>query len=376
MSYRFLIVGAGFSGSVLARELVTNIDCRVDIWEQRNHLAGNCYTYQDEKTGITVHGYGPHIFNTAKQEVWDYFNRFSPLRPYTHKVVAVHGSKTFTLPINLTTLKEFFGREFTPESAKQLLNKLADKSIKNPQNFEEQALSIVGKDLYHTFFYGYTRKQWGCEPRLLPASIFNRLPLRLTNDDNYHNHQLTGIPENGYTDFVVNLLNHPKISFQLNRSFSPSADDISNYDHIFYTGAIDAYFNYEFGRLSYRTLIFEKETLPGDFQQTAQTNFCDESVPYTRITEHKHFMPWKRFDDTVIFREYSAEAGIDDIPYYPKRLPDDMARYEKYRRKAEQLPDITFLGRLGTYRYLDMQHVIAEAIDLAKEFEHSLQRKG
>lgn len=374
MSRRFLIIGAGFSGSVLARELVTKMDCHIDLWEGRDHLAGNCHTYEDSETGIMVHSYGPHIFNTDKQEIWDYVDRFSPLRPYVHKVVAVHGESTFRLPVNLDTLSRFFGLPFTPQSAEAYLRQQAVRFNHEPRNFEEQALSVVGKALYEAFFEGYTRKQWGCDPKMLPASVFSRLPVRYNRNDNYHNHQLTGIPENGYTHFVQKLLSHPRIHVTLNRRFHPATCDTSVYDHVFYTGPIDSYFDFAFGKLSYRTLTFEKRILRGTFQKTAQTNFCDEAVPYTRITEHKHFTPWKTFDKTIIFTEYSKEPTGDDVPYYPKRLPEDIAKLRLYEQKASLLPDTTFLGRLGLYRYLDMQHVIEDAMLLADNFVKQKER--
>ncbi|MCO6497390.1 MAG: UDP-galactopyranose mutase [Chitinophagaceae bacterium] len=372
MSYRFLIVGAGFSGSVLARELVSLMDCHIDIWDERAHLAGNCYTSEDEETGIMVHQYGPHIFNTDKKEIWDYFNKYSPLRPYVHHVQAMHKGKLYTLPVNLNTLQQFFGKKLSPEEAKNLLEAQRDKSITHPDNFEEQALSLIGKYLYYAFFYGYTKKQWGCEPRELPASVMRRLPVRFDHNDNYHLHPYTGIPEKGYTDFVKNLVDHPKINVTLNRKFTTLTDAGSDYDYIFYTGAIDRFFNYEFGALSYRTLRFEREILEGTYQGCTQVNFTDEDIPYTRITEHKHFTPWKTFDKTVIFKEYSSEAGTDDILYYPKRLKSDKEKLERYIKMAEELKNVSFLGRLGTYRYLDMQHVIQEALEFTKMFREAL----
>lgn len=367
MSYRFLIVGAGFSGSVLARELVSQIDCDVEVWEARDHVAGNCYTSTDEETGITIHRYGPHIFNTDKKEIWDYFNKFSSLRPYVHQVKAFHKGQLYPMPVNLNTLNQFFGRDFTPEAARALLEQAGDATIAHPQNFEEQAIRFLGKKLYEAFFYGYTKKQWGCEPRKLPASVLKRIPVRFDYDNNYHRYPYTGIPEKGYTDFVDQLIRHPRIRLILNRKFTTQAEISSRFDHLFYTGPIDRFFNEAAGRLSYRTLRFEKVVSNGDFQHCAQVNYCDLDVPYTRITEHKHFTPWKKFARTVIFKEYSSEAGKDDILYYPKRLRADKEMFEKYRSLAAHTPGVSFLGRLGTYRYLDMQHVIAEAIALAEK---------
>jgi len=374
MPFRFLIVGAGFSGSVLARELVDHLDCFVEIREERNHIAGNCHTYVDEETGITVHHYGPHIFNTDKKEIWDYFNHYSELRHYVHQVKAWHDGKVYSLPINISTLNQFFDKTFTPESAREFLNTLGDHSILHPDNFEEQAIRLLGEKLYKAFFYGYTKKQWGCEPRLLPASILKRLPIRFDYNDNYHNNPYTGIPVNGYTDFVSNLLDHRRIKVVLNKKFLDNSDELSSsYDHIFYTGSIDSFFNYEHGRLSYRTLRFEKEIHEGDFQGCPQINYCDENIPFTRITEHKYFTPWEKFNKTVIFKEYSSEAENGNNLFYPKRLKADKDLLSVYREKAGQLKNISFLGRLGTYRYLDMQHVIEESIGFAKLFVECLK---
>ncbi len=368
MASSFLIIGAGFSGSVLARELVSLFDCQVEIWEARNHLAGNCFTSTDEQTGIMVHHYGPHIFNTEDKEIWDYFNQYAELRHYVHRVKAVHRGQVYSLPINLSTLNQFFNKIFTPESAQKFLESIGGQFEGTPNNFEEQAIRFVGQELYQAFFYGYTKKQWGCEPRELPASILKRLPVRFDYDDNYHLHYYTGIPERGYTEFVRNLLDHPRIKVRMNRKFHSAEIKVHEFDHVFFTGPIDAYFNHEFGRLGYRTLDFEKEIRNGDFQGCAQINYCDEKTPYTRITEHKYFTPWKKFDQTIIFREYSREAMEGDTLYYPKRLAKDKEMVAKYYREAESLSRISFLGRLGTYRYLDMQHVIKEAIDFARGF--------
>jgi len=372
MRYRFLIIGAGFSGSVLARELVESMDCRVDIWEEREQIAGHCYTSIDEETGIMVHEYGPHIFNTDDKKIWDYFNVFSELRPYTHRVKAAYNGDLYSFPINLSTLNQFFHQTFSPQSASEFIRSLGDLTIGQPDNFEEAALQVIGRKLYDAFFYGYTKKQWGCEPRELPASVFKRLPIRTDYNDNYHKSRFTGIPVNGYTDFVRNLIGHPNISVTLDRKFYPNDSEILGYDHIFYTGPIDAYFNFEFGRLSYRTLKFEREIYEGNYQGCSQINYCDEDVPYTRITEHKYFTPWKKFEKTIIVKEFSSETGPGDIPYYPKRLPQDLERLKRYKEKAETLSKVSFLGRLGTYRYLDMQHVIAEALSYSQTFIQSI----
>ena len=367
MTTRFLIIGAGFSGVVLARELAEKIDCTINVWDERNHIGGNCFTERDQETNIMVHKYGPHIFNTDKKEIWDYVNSFAEFRPYVHRVKAMHNGKVYSLPINLQTLNQFFNKTFTPQTAKIFLEKLRDKNISVPKNFEEQALFFIGKELYHAFFYGYTKKQWGCKPAELPASILKRIPVRFNYDDNYHNNIFTGIPVEGYTALIEKLLDHPSIHIYLNKKFHAS-ENTNEYDHIFYTGPIDAYFNYELGRLGYRTVNFESSILEGDYQGVTQMNYCDENIPYTRITEHKHFTPWEQHKKTIIFKEFSKETGEEDIPYYPKRLKKDKELFDRYRDKANSLQKVSFLGRLATYRYMDMHNVIGEALNFSKIF--------
>lgn len=373
MQYRFLIIGAGFSGAVVANRLAEQLDCTVEIWEERDHIGGNCHTKRDEETGVMVHSYGPHIFNTDKKEIWDFVNNLTELRPYTHRVKAMSRGKIYSLPVNLQTINQFFNKSLDPQEAKEFVKTLGDKTINEPRNFEEQALSTIGNELYHAFFYGYTKKQWGCEPSELPASLLKRLPVRFNYDDNYHNNIYTGIPAEGYTAIFEKLLDSAKIKVVLNKKFDGSADT-SAFDHIFYTGPIDAWFNYKHGRLGYRSLTFEKFTAEGDHQGVTQVNYCDEEVPYTRVAEHKHFTPWEQHDKTVYFKEYSKETVEGDTPYYPKRLEADKELLMKYRQDADSLTHVSFLGRLGTYRYMDMHHVIGEALDFSKRFIDAINK--
>jgi len=372
MALNFLIIGAGLSGTVLANRLQQALDCNIEIWDERPHIGGNCYTERDSDTGIMVHKYGPHIFNTDRKEVWDFVNSFIEFKPYVHKVKAMSNGKVYSLPINLSTINSFFGKTFTPAEAVDFLTTLSDESISDPRNFEEQALKFIGKELYQAFFYGYTKKQWGCEPSELPAAILKRIPVRFNYDDNYHNNIFTGIPVEGYTRLFEKLIAHPAIHLQLNKKFEVNIK-VDDFDHIFYTGPIDAYFNYKHGRLGYRTVTFESTVAEGDHQGTAQMNYCDEAIPYTRITEHKHFTPWEKFDKTIYFKEYSHETRQGEIPYYPKRLQSDKALLKQYRAEAMQLNNISFLGRLATYRYMDMHHVIGEALDYSREFVEALK---
>ncbi len=375
MSKRYLIIGAGFSGTVLANQLVKNIDCTIDIWDERDHIGGNCHTKRDTETGIMVHQYGPHIFNTDKKEIWDFVNSLVEFRPYVHRVKAMSNGKIYSLPVNLHTINQLFGKSFTPAEAKLFLETLADTSISDPQNFEEQALRFIGKELYDAFFYGYTKKQWGCEPTELPASILKRIPVRFNYDDNYHNNLFTGIPVDGYTAVMEKLVEDESIQVILNKKFEQGMD-VRAYDHVFFTGPIDAWFNYKYGRLGYRTVTFETMYADGDFQGTTQVNYCDENVPYTRITEHKHFTNWEQHDKTVYFKEFSKETEPSDIPYYPKRLHRDKTLLLQYRKDAEALQKVSFLGRLATYRYMDMHHVIGEALNFSKLFIQAINKSG
>lgn len=367
LANNFLIIGAGLSGATLASRLSEISNSQIDIWDERSHLGGNCFTKRDDKTGVMVHEYGPHIFNTDKKEIWDFVNSYTPFRPYVHRVKAMSNGIIYSLPVNLDTINRFFNKNFSPEEAKLFLETLGDKNITAPKNFEEQALHFIGKQLYEAFFYGYTKKQWGCEPRELPASILKRIPVRFNYDDNYHNNIYTGIPENGYTDLIEKMMGAANIRIYLNKKWMPDAD-ISAYDHVFYTGPIDAWFRYKYGRLGYRTVTFEKIYGTIDMQGVAQINYCDPDLPFTRITEHKHFAYWEKHEKSVSFKEFSKETGEQDIPYYPKRLYADKQLLLKYRSDAVLLKKVSFLGRLATYRYMDMHHVIGEALQFAKEF--------
>jgi UDP-galactopyranose mutase len=374
MSFRFLIIGSGFSGCTLAEQLAGSLDCTIDMWDERDHPGGNCHTERDDRTGVMVHKYGPHIFNTDKKEIWDYVNSFGEFRPYVHRVKGMRKGKVYSLPVNLYTINHFFNKSFTPDEAREFLSTLADKSIKEPQNFEEQALHFIGRDLYEAFFYGYTKKQWGCEPTELPASIIKRIPVRFNYDDNYHSNTYTGIPVNGYTAIMQKMIDNTRIHVTLGKKFIPGTD-VSNYTHVFYTGPLDAYFNHCFGRLGYRTVTFEKNYAEGDHQGLSQMNYCDEDVPYTRITEHKHFTPWEQHEKTVYFKEFSKETTDNDEPYYPKRLQDDKVLLKKYRDEAVKQTGVSFLGRLATYRYMDMHHVIGEALTFASDVISSINEK-
>lgn len=364
---KYLIIGSGFSGAVVAEQLSKNPDNKILILEERNHIGGNCYTERDKETNIMVHKYGPHIFNTDNEEIWDYIQNFCEMIPFVNRVKSIYKSEVYSLPINLHTINQFFKKNLNPREAKLFIENIAQKNIVEPQNFEEQALKFIGKDLYEAFFYGYTKKQWGCEPSELPASILKRLPVRFNYNDNYYNNPFQGIPKEGYTSIFEKMLDSENIEVLLNTKFDESYD-LSGFDHIFYTGPIDAFFNYKHGKLSYRTVFFEKHFSEDDYQGNAVINYADPEIPYTRIHEHKHFTPWESHEKTVYFKEFSKETKEEDIPYYPKRLSKDLEILSKYETEKEGLEKITFIGRLATYRYMDMHHVIGEALEIAKDF--------
>ena len=358
------IAGAGFSGAVVARELA-EAGHRVEVFEGRSHVAGNCHT-ERHASGVMVHVYGPHIFHTQDERVWAYVNRYGRMRPYTHRVRAVAQGRVYALPVNLLTINQFFGTTLSPAEAEAFIAERSDTSIDEPVSFEDQGLRFVGKELYEAFFAGYTKKQWGVEPSDLPASILKRLPLRFTYDDSYFNHPHQAIPEDGYTAIVERLLDHPSITVRLDRPLRQR--ELDAFDHSFWSGPIDAFFEHEHGRLAYRTLDFEQEVHAGDYQGCPVMNYCDEDVPFTRITEFKHFMPWEQHAQTVIYREFSRASGNSDIPYYPIRQVREKAQLLEYVQLAREVHGTTFVGRLGTYRYLDMDVAIGEALDVAEAF--------
>lgn len=362
---KILLVGAGLSGAVIGRKLAeAGHDCR--IIDARSHIGGNCYTKREPETGVNMHVYGPHIFHTDDEEVWNYVNGFTTFMPFQNRVKTTSQGAVYSLPVNLLTINQFFGKTLRPDEAQDFIATQADTTITNPKTFEEQALRFVGRDLYEAFFQGYTEKQWGCSPSELPASILKRLPIRFNYDDNYFFHKFQGMPKDGYTPMIDAILDHPRIKVDLNTAYAPAM--ALEVDHVFWSGALDGFFGYELGRLGYRTLDFECFTYYGDYQGCAVMNYGDRNVPYTRITEHKHFAPWEDHQSSVCYREYSRACGLDDIPYYPIRLVKEKELLERYIVKATETPAVTFVGRLGTYRYLDMDVTIREALDTADIF--------
>lgn len=358
------IVGAGFSGAVVARQLA-EAGIRTTVFDGRAHVAGNAHTERADN-GVMIHVYGPHIFHTQHERVWEYINRFGEMKPYNHRVKATTGGRVFSLPVNLLTINQFFGLTLSPKEAEEFITTRGDSSIDVPVTFEEQALKFVGRDLYEAFFKGYTQKQWGVSPTELPASILARLPVRFSYEDSYFNHPYQAIPAHGYTPIVEAMLDHPLIDVKLSQTITPR--DVDGADRVFWSGPIDEWFSHAHGFLGYRTLDFEPEHLSGDFQGCPVMNYCDVDVAFTRITEHKHFAPWEQHEGTTIYREYSRLSGPQDIPYYPIRLVKEKEQLLRYVESARAATNVTFLGRLGTYRYLDMDVTIKEALDVADTF--------
>ena len=364
MTASIVIVGAGFSGAVVARELAEAGIASLVV-DGRSHVAGNAHTERRDN-GVMVHVYGPHIFHTADTRVWEYINRFGEMMPYNHRVKATSGGRVYSLPVNLHTINQFFGTTMAPAEAEQFIAERADSNIGTPVSFEDQALKFVGKELYEAFFQGYTEKQWGVSPTELPASILARLPVRFSYEDSYFNHPYQAIPKDGYTPIVEAMLDHPLIEVSLGQLVTPS--ELSSAEHVFWSGPIDQYFSRQFGELGYRTLDFVETQATGDVQGCPVMNYCDRDIPYTRITEHKHFAPWESHEGSTIYTEYSRLAEAGDIEYYPIRQVREKELLEKYVEAAKEATGVTFLGRLGTYRYLDMDVTIKEALDVAAEF--------
>ena len=357
--YDYLVVGAGLFGAVFAHEM-TKQGKRCLVIDRRGHIGGNCYTELIE--GIVVHKYGPHIFHTSDKEVWDYVNRYAEFNGFVNSPIAVFGDEVYNLPFNMNTFSRMWGVR-TPEEARvKIAEQVAATGIMQPRNLEEQALSLVGADIYEKLVKGYTEKQWGRSCRELPASIIRRLPLRFTYDNNYFSDRYQGIPIGGYTPIFEKLLAGVDIS--LNTDITP-AEAQKLAEKIVYTGAVDEYFGYCFGALEYRSLRFETEIcdIP-DYQGNAVVNYTSSDVPFTRIVEHKHF-EYGAQPKTVITREYPAEWKQGMEPYYPVNDEKNTAIYEKYRKLGRE-QGIIFGGRLGEYRYADMDKVIRSALDTVR----------
>ena len=363
--FDFLIVGAGLYGATVAREL-TDAGHSVLVIDKRPHIAGNVYTEKTE--GINVHIYGAHIFHTNNKQVWDYVNRFSVFNRFTNSPVANYHGELYSLPFNMYTFNKMWGVVTPEEAAAKIEEQRKEAGITEPKNLEEQAISLVGTDIYEKLIKGYTKKQWGRPCTELPAFIIKRLPVRLTFDNNYFNALYQGIPVGGYTKMVENMLKG--IEVQLNVDYLADKakwDGVA--EKVIYTGPIDAYFDYCLGNLEYRSVRFETEVLDKpNFQGNAAVNYTDAETPWTRIIEHKWFEFGKDengndLPKTVISREYSSEWKLGDEPYYPVNDEKNGNLYQEYKKLAEKEKNVVFGGRLGEYKYYDMDQVIAAALE-------------
>ena len=360
--YDYLIVGAGLFGAVFARQ-ATDAGKKVLVVEKRSHIAGNIFT--DTVEDIHVHTYGAHIFHTNDQRVWDYVNQFARFNNFVNSPVANYKGKLYSLPFNMYTFHQMWGVVTPAEAEARIARQREAAGITEPKNLEEQAISLVGTDIYETLVKGYTEKQWGRDCRDLPAFIIKRLPVRLTFNNNYFNARHQGIPEEGYTKLVENLL--AGIEVRLNTDYLADKAALDALAHkVVYTGPVDAYFDFRLGHLQYRSVRFETEVLDTEnYQGNAVVNYTDRETPFTRIIEHKHFA-FGTQPKTVISREYSSEWQPGDEPYYPVNDDRNNALYAQYKALADSEPNVIFGGRLGQYKYYDMDAVIAAALDTAQ----------
>lgn len=363
--YDYLIVGSGLFGSIFAYE-ANKRGKKCLVIDKRPHIGGNIYTKEVE--GITVHEYGAHIFHTSNKDVWEYINKFTEFNRYTNSPVAIYKNELYNLPFNMNTFNKLWGVK-TPAEAKLKINQqIKENYIENPQNLEEQAISLIGKDIYEKLVKGYTEKQWGTKATELPAFIIKRLPVRFTYDNNYFNDKYQGIPIGGYTKIIEKMLEG--IDIQLNTDFFENRTELESIaDKIVFTGMIDEFYDYKFGTLEYRSLSFEHEVLNEEnYQGNAVVNYTEYEVPYTRIIEHKHF-EYGMQPKTVITKEYPVKWAKGDEPYYPINNNRNNEIYNKYKELALKEDKVIFGGRLAEYKYYDMHNVIEQAlICIEKEF--------
>lgn len=370
--YDYLIVGAGLFGSVFSYEMRQKGKTCLVI-DKRDHLAGNIYTR--EVRGIQVHEYGAHIFHTSNRKVWNYVQQFAEFNHFVNSPMAIYKNEIYNLPFNMNTFSKLWGIKTPAEAKAKIEEQIAELAVDEPQNLEEQALKLAGRDVYEKLVKGYTEKQWGRECRELPAFIIKRLPLRFTYDNNYFTDRYQGIPMGGYTAMIEKMLNGTEVRLNTEyRSFVKEQEtalangaDAITYNKVLYTGMIDEYFDYSLGNLEYRSLHFEQEDMPecDNYQGNAVINYTEREVPYTRIIEHKHF-EFGKGEGTLITREYPADWHPGDEPYYPVNNERNNALYEKYRELALKEKNVLFGGRLGQYKYYDMDKVIEAAWEMCE----------
>ena len=363
-----VVVGSGFFGLTIARQAADELGLRVLVIDKRAHIGGNAYSEFDPVTGIEIHKYGSHLFHTSNERVWEYVNRFTKFNNYQHKVWAKHQGQLYQMPINLDTINQFFGSNFSSEEAKTFIQgQLSEDEATKASNLEERAVALIGKPLYEAFIKGYTEKQWQTDPKLLPADVINRLPMRFTTEHRYFNDKHEGLPLNGYTAWLENMADHKNIKIRLDTDFFDIRAELDSAVPVVYTGPIDRYFDFEYGTLGWRTLDFQDEVIGiGDYQGTSVVNYSDLDVAFTRIHEYRHLHPERNYqtESTFISREYSRFASATDEPYYPVNTEADRQQLSQYRELIKQENGVWFGGRLGTYQYLDMHMAIASALTL------------
>ncbi|MDN8606230.1 UDP-galactopyranose mutase [Corynebacterium ureicelerivorans] len=375
MAYDLIVVGSGFFGLTVAEQAASELGKRVLVVEKRSHIGGNAYSENEPETGIEVHKYGAHLFHTSNKRVWEYVNRFTDFTDYQHRVFAMHDGTAYQFPMGLGLINQFFGRYYSPEEAKKLIEEQREGlDPAAATNLEERGIALIGKPLYDAFVKHYTAKQWQTDPTELPPEIISRLPVRYTFNNRYFNDTYEGLPVDGYAAWLEKMAEHERIDVRTDTDWFEVRDEVRAENPnapVVYTGPLDQYFDYAEGRLGWRTLDFEQEVLEvGDFQGTPVMNYNDADVPYTRIHEFRHFHPERSeypSDKTVIVKEYSRFASEDDEVYYPINTPEDREKLEAYRRLAAEEAEqhnVLFGGRLGTYQYLDMHMAIAAALTL------------
>lgn len=371
MKCDYLIVGAGFFGSVIAERIAKDLNKHVLVIDRRDHIGGNCFSYEDRETGIEYHVYGTHIFHTTDQDVWTYLTQFTEFNGYHHQVLTKYQNKVYQMPINLETINSFYDQNFKPQEAKEFIAREVEReNIETPQNIEEKAISLIGRPLYEAFIKGYTIKQWGKDPKELSASIINRLPIRFDyREDYFQNYRWQGIPIGGYTKIFQKLLSSPNIEIKLNCDYMEHRNEFDVKEKIVFTGRLDQFFNFKYGVLDWRSVDFKREVIDcEDFQGTSVMNYAESNVPYTRIHEPKHLHPERDYkgSKTIIFYETSRTSGNNDA-YYPVNNDRNQDLKTKYMEEAKKEDKVIFGGRLGEYAYYDMDKTILSALKCYNE---------
>jgi UDP-galactopyranose mutase len=376
MTYDYVVVGAGFFGSVIAERIAHELGCKVLVIDKRPHIGGNCYSRCDESTGIEYHQYGTHIFHTSSPKAWKHINKFTEFNGYHHQVLTTHRRRVYQMPINLETINSFYKLSLTPHQARDFIaQEIAREYYPEPANLEEVAVSSIGRPLYEAFIKGYTMKQWNKDPKELPASIISRLPIRYNYCEDYFvNSRWQGIPLEGYTKIFERMLSSRNIHVELNCDYFENRDSFRVNKEIIYTGPVDRFFHYAHGHLEWRSLEFEKKVFEiEDFQGTSVMNYADVDIPYTRTHEYRHLHPERTYtkDSTMVF--YETPVKNDDEPYYPVNTVRNEEMLSKYRQLADEEKDIIFGGRLGDYKYYDMDKTILAALQC---FEEKIAKKN